>query len=71
MENATQLQTKKGVRICERNNSASYKVSEEREGRGASRPRAEILLQLVVKTVVRLTDSLQPTEVNSGAHIHL
>ena len=48
-----QLQLKRGVRICERNNSGDTKVSEEGEGRGAPGTGAEIPLQPVVKTMVR------------------
>ncbi|KAK4811165.1 hypothetical protein QYF61_019796 [Mycteria americana] len=61
---------KRGVRICERNNSADTKVSEEGGGRGAPGTRAEIPLQPVVKTMVRQAVLLQPMEVNSGADIH-
>lgn len=44
---------KKGVRICERNNHADIKISDE--GRGGSAPgaRAEIPVQPLVKTMVR------------------
>ena len=61
----------RGVRICERNNSADTKVSEEEGGGGAPGARAEIPWQPVVKTMVRQTVPLQPMEVNSGADIHL
>ncbi|KAK4818645.1 hypothetical protein QYF61_016616 [Mycteria americana] len=47
----------RGVRICERNNSADTKVSEEGGEGGAPRVTAEI--------------PLQPMEVHSGADIHL
>ena len=66
-----QLQPERGVRICERNNSADTKVSEEGGGGGAPGARAEIPLQLVVKTMVRQAVPLQPMEVNGGADIHL
>ena len=65
------MQLERGVRICERNNSADTKVSEEGGGGGAPGARAEIPLQLVVKTMVRQVVALQPMEVNSGADIHL
>ena len=48
-----QQQLERGVRICERNNSADTKVSEEGGGGGAPGARAEIPLQPVVKTMVR------------------
>ena len=66
-----QLQVKRGVRICERNNSADTKVSEEGGGGGAPGAGAEIPLQPMVKTMVRQAVPLQPMEVNSGAGIHL
>ena len=66
-----QLHSERGVRICERNNSADTKVSEEGGGGGAPGTRAEIPLQPVVKTMVRQAVPLQPMEVNSGADIHL
>ena len=62
---------KGGVRICERNNSADTKVSEEGRGGGAPCAGAEIPLQPMVKTMVRQAVPLQPMEVNSGADIHL
>ncbi|PKU43327.1 protein pxr1-like [Limosa lapponica baueri] len=61
----------RGVRICERNNSADTKVSEEEEGGGAPGARAEIPLQSMVKTMVRQAVPLQPIEVNGGTDIHL
>ncbi|CAM9274818.1 unnamed protein product [Bubo scandiacus] len=54
------LQQKRGVRICERNNSADTKVSEEGGGGGAPGTRAEIPLQPVVKTTVRQAVPLHP-----------
>jgi len=62
----------RGVRQCERNNSADTKVSEE-GGRGGARDAgAESLpLQLVWKTMVRQAVPLQSMEVHSGADIHL
>ncbi|KAK4830527.1 hypothetical protein QYF61_011506 [Mycteria americana] len=61
----------RGVRICERNNSADTKISEEGGGGGASGTRAEIPLQPVVKTMVRQGVALQPMEVHGRADIHL
>ncbi|KAK4806933.1 hypothetical protein QYF61_027300 [Mycteria americana] len=51
---------KRGVRICERNNRADTKVSEEGGGGGVPGARAEIPLQPVVKTMVRQVVPLQP-----------
>ncbi|GAB0208407.1 mitochondrial enolase superfamily member 1 [Grus japonensis] len=63
---------RRGVRICERNNSADTKVSEEGGGGGAPPGAgAEIPLQPVVKTMVKQAVPLQPMEVHSGADIHL
>ena len=59
------------VRICERNNSADTKVSEEGGGGGAPGAGAEIPLQPVGKTMVRQAVPLHPMEVNGGADIHL
>ena len=59
------------VRICERNNLADPKVSEEGGGGDAPGAGAEIPLQPVVKTMVRQAVPLQPMEVHSGADIHL
>jgi len=60
----------RGVGICERSNSVHTKVS---EGRGGGTPgtRAEILLQPVMKTMVRHAVALQPVEVHRGAESHL
>ena len=59
------------MRICEKNHPADTKVSEERQGRGAPRARAEIPLQPVVKIMVRQVVVLLPMEVHCGAGIHL
>ena len=59
------------MRICERNNSADTKDSEEGGGGGGPGARAEISLQPMVKTMVRQAVPLQPMEVNGGADIHL
>ena len=66
-----QLQPERGVRRCERNNSADTKVSEEGGGGGAPGATAEIPLQPVVKSMVRQAVPLQPMEVHGGADIHL
>jgi len=58
------------VRICERNNSTDTRVDEGREG-GAPGIRAEIPLQLVVKTMVRQEVPMQPMEIHGAADIHL
>ena len=65
------MQRERGVRRCERNNSADTKVSEEGGGGGAPGAGAEIPLQPVVKTMVRQAVPLQPMEVHGGADIHL
>ncbi|KAK4810707.1 hypothetical protein QYF61_007681 [Mycteria americana] len=62
---------KRGLRTCERNNSADTKVSEEGGGGSAPGAGAEIPLQPVVKTMVRQVVLLQPMEVHGGADIHL
>uniref|UniRef100_A0A8B9RV42 M3K1 kinase n=1 Tax=Accipiter nisus TaxID=211598 RepID=A0A8B9RV42_9AVES len=59
------------VRICERNNSAATKVSEEGGGGGAPGAGAEIPLQPVVKTMGMQAVPLQAMEVHGGADIHL
>jgi len=64
-------QPKRGVRICERNDSEGSKVSEEGGGGDAPGARAEVPLQPMEKTMVRQTVPLQPTEVHDGADIHL
>ena len=62
----------RGVRLCERNNSADTKVSEEGRGGGARDAGAKNLpLQLMMKTMVRQVVSLQPMEVHGGADSHL
>ena len=65
------MQRERGLRICERNNSADTKVSEEGGGGGAPGAGAEIPLQPVGKTMVRQAVPLQPMEVHGGADIHL
>ncbi|KAK4811345.1 hypothetical protein QYF61_027574 [Mycteria americana] len=60
----------RGVRICERNNYADTKVSEEGGGGGAPGAGAEIPLQPVVKTMVRQVVPLPPMEDHRGADIH-
>jgi len=60
----------RGVRLCERNNSADTKVSEE--GGGAPDTGAESYpLQLLIKTMVRQVVPLQPMEVHGAADLHL
>ncbi|KAK4816070.1 hypothetical protein QYF61_011294, partial [Mycteria americana] len=59
------------MRICERNNSADTKVSEEGGGGGAPGAGAQSPLQPVVKTMVRQAVPLQPMEVHGGADIHM
>jgi len=59
------------VRICERNHSADTKPSEEGGGGGGPGAGAEILLQLMEKTMVRQAVPLQPMEVHGGTDIHL
>ena len=60
------------MRICERNNSADTKVSEEGGGGGAPGARAEIPLQPMVKTTARQAVPLQTVEVHGArADIHL
>ncbi|GAB0178424.1 hypothetical protein GRJ2_000307700 [Grus japonensis] len=65
------LQAGKGVRICERNNSADTQVSADGGGGGAPGVRAEIPLQPLEKTMVRQAVPLQPMEVDGEADIHL
>ncbi|OPJ69571.1 hypothetical protein AV530_012589 [Patagioenas fasciata monilis] len=64
-------QSKRGVRICERNNPADTKVSEEGVAGPAPGAGAEIPLQLVVQTMVTLVVPLQPMAVHSGEDLHL
>jgi len=60
------------MRLCERNNSADTKVSEEGGGGGAQGARAEIFpLQPMMKTTVRQAVPLQFMEVHGGADLHL
>ncbi|GAB0179334.1 acid sphingomyelinase-like phosphodiesterase 3b [Grus japonensis] len=66
-----QFQPERGVRRCERNNSADTKVSEEGGGGGAPGAGAEIPLQPVEKTMVRQAVPRQPMEVHGGADSHL
>jgi len=61
----------RGVRICERNNSADTKVSEEEGGGCAPGTGAEVPLQPVEKMMVGQAVHLQPMEVHSGADLHL
>jgi len=66
-----QLQPERGVRTCERNNSADTEVGEE-GGRGdVPDAGAGIPLQPLMKTMVRQAVPLQPMEVHSEADIHL
>ncbi|GAB0178026.1 acid sphingomyelinase-like phosphodiesterase 3b [Grus japonensis] len=65
------LQPERGVRRCERKNSADPKVSAEGGGGGAPGTRAEIPLQPLEKTMVRQAVYLKPMEENAGADIHL
>ena len=63
---------KRGVRICERKNSADTKVNEEGGGVDALGAGAEIPLQQpLMKTMVRQAVPLQPMEVHGGADVHL
>ncbi|CAM9993764.1 unnamed protein product, partial [Bubo scandiacus] len=59
---AGQQHPERGVRICERNNSADTKDGEEGGGGGAPGTGAEIPLQPVVQTLVRQAGPLQPME---------
>ena len=59
------------MRLCERNNSAGTKVSEDGGGGGAPGNGAEVSLQPMEKTMERQAVPLQPTEVHSGADIRL
>jgi len=60
------------VRLCERNNSADTKVSEEEgEGDAPGTGVQTFPLQPVTKTMVRQAVPLQPMEVHGGADIHL
>ncbi|GAB0183553.1 acid sphingomyelinase-like phosphodiesterase 3b [Grus japonensis] len=55
-------QPEKGVRICERNNSADTKVSAEGGTGGAPGAGTEIPLQPMVKAMVKQAVPLQPME---------
>jgi len=66
-----QLQLERGVRTCEKNDSADTKVSEEVGGGDAPGAGAEIALHPMEKTMVRQADPLQPMEVHSAADTHL
>jgi len=57
--------------MCERNNCASTKISEEGGGQAVLGAGSEIPLQSVEKTMARQAVSVQPMEVHSGANIHL
>ncbi|GAB0182915.1 AN1-type zinc finger protein 5-like [Grus japonensis] len=70
-EKKTKQKTERGVRICERNNSADTKVTKEEGAGGAPGTGAEIPLQPLKKTMVRQAVPLQPMEVTCGADIHL
>ncbi|KAF4800651.1 hypothetical protein TURU_042572 [Turdus rufiventris] len=65
------LQLERGVRMCERSNSADTKVGAEGGGGGAPDAGVEIPLQLVAKTVGRQAVPLQSMEANQGAETHL
>jgi len=62
-----QLQPERGVRICEKNDSADTKVSEEGGAGGAPGARAEIPLQPMKRTMVRKAVLPQPMQVHGGA----
>ncbi|OPJ73748.1 hypothetical protein AV530_013215 [Patagioenas fasciata monilis] len=66
-----QVQLKRGVRICERNESVDDKVSKEGERGGAAGAGAEIPLQPLVQTTVRPAVPLQTIEVHGGTDINL
>jgi len=66
------LQQERGVRVCERNNSADTKVREEGGGGTAPDARVETFrLQPMMKTMVRQAVPLQHMEIHNGADIHL
>ena len=71
-KNCDEMAVERGVRRCERNNSADTKVSEEGGGEGTQDVGAESFpLQLMMKTTVRQVVPLQPMEVHSGADVYL
>jgi len=57
--------------MCERDNSADTKVSEEARGGGMPGAGSEIPLQPVEKTMVRQSVLLQPMKVHGEADIYL
>ena len=59
------------MRICERNNSANTKVSEEGGEEVLQEPEQRFALQPMEKPIVRQAVPLQPLEVHGGADIHL
>jgi len=62
----------RGVKRCERNNSADTKVSEEGGGRRCSRCCSrESSLAALMKIMVRQVVPLKPMEVHGGADIYL
>ena len=65
-----QLQPERGVRICERNNSAATEVGVEGGAGGASGSGAEIPPQPVVQPMVRQLCPA-PRKVHGGAETHL
>lgn len=58
-------------RQCERNNPADNKVSRQERGGSAPGTRAEVPLQLVMKTMVMQVIPLQPVEDRGKTNIHL
>ena len=65
------MHPERGVRRCERNNSADTQVSEEGGAGGAPGAGAEIPLQPMEKTMVRQAVPPQPMEDDGGADIRL
>ena len=59
------------MKICQRNNSADTKVSEEGGGGGAPGTGAGISVQPLEKIMMRQAVPLLPTELSGGADIHL
>ena len=66
-----ELQQERGVRVCERNNSADTKVRAEGGERSAPGARAELPLQPTEQTMVGQAVPLQPMEAHGGADLHL